>query len=92
MRWTREHALGDVLSLLEDRTEAARIAVVRRLGWSAIPSNAFDFESHGERVVLRGTGEGHGLGLCQRGAVGMARHGATWRDILSRYFPEAVIR
>jgi peptidoglycan hydrolase-like amidase len=32
-------------------------------------------------------GAGHGFGLCQTGAKGMAAEGATFREILSRYFP-----
>jgi peptidoglycan hydrolase-like amidase len=35
----------------------------------------------------RGLIEGHRYGLCQRGAAGMARAGAGFRDILSHYYP-----
>ncbi|HYP15368.1 MAG TPA: SpoIID/LytB domain-containing protein [Bryobacteraceae bacterium] len=31
--------------------------------------------------------EGHGVGLCQRGAIGMAKRGADFREILMHYFP-----
>jgi len=34
---------------------------------------------------------GHRLGLCQVGAAAMAFRGATWLDILSRYFPAATL-
>ncbi len=34
---------------------------------------------------------GHGLGLCQNGSKAMASGGSTFRQILSRYFPAAVI-
>jgi stage II sporulation protein D (peptidoglycan lytic transglycosylase) len=38
---------------------------------------------------LRFTGEGwgHGVGMCQFGANGMARRGAGYREILARYYP-----
>lgn len=36
---------------------------------------------------FRGSGFGHGLGLCQIGANGMARRGAGYRDILAHYYP-----
>lgn len=36
---------------------------------------------------FRGKGFGHGLGLCQIGANGMARHGKGFREILSHYYP-----
>jgi peptidoglycan hydrolase-like amidase len=35
---------------------------------------------------------GHGVGLCQTGAKGMAAEGATFREILARYFPGAESR
>jgi peptidoglycan hydrolase-like amidase len=35
----------------------------------------------------RGVIEGHRYGLCQRGAAGMARTGASYRAILSHYYP-----
>jgi stage II sporulation protein D len=36
---------------------------------------------------FQGRGFGHGLGLCQIGANGMARHGKTYRQILAHYYP-----
>jgi SpoIID/LytB domain protein len=38
------------------------------------------------RFVLEGGGHGHGVGLCQHGAMGMARAGKDVRDILSHYY------
>ena len=39
-----------------------------------------------------GRGWGHGLGLCQAGAYGMAASGAGYRDILAHYYLGAEIR
>ena len=39
-----------------------------------------------------GRGWGHGLGLCQAGAYGMAASGAGYRDILAHYYPGTEIR
>ena len=36
---------------------------------------------------ITGEGWGHGVGLCQFGANGMARRGAGFREILARYYP-----
>ena len=36
--------------------------------------------------TFRGKGWGHGVGLCQVGAVGMARAGADYKDILKKYY------
>lgn len=41
------------------------------------------------RLVAEGQGAGHGVGLCQWGAVGRARAGAAWDGILAAYFPGA---
>lgn len=53
-------------------------------------------EQHSKRlpVVLRfaGRGWGHGVGLCQWGARGMAMQGFGYRDILAHYYPGAEIR
>ena len=39
------------------------------------------------RLVAAGAGWGHGVGLCQWGAVGRARAGQSYDQILSAYFP-----
>ena len=37
--------------------------------------------------MLRGRGYGHGVGLCQEGAMKMARFGFTYIQIALYYFP-----
>lgn len=39
-----------------------------------------------------GAGFGHGVGLCQSGAIGMALRGAGYRKILEHYYPETELR
>ena len=41
----------------------------------------------GRSVKAVGRGWGHGLGLCQMGALGRARAGQGFRDILGHYYP-----
>lgn len=43
------------------------------------------------RVVLRGNGYGHGVGMCQWGAIGRARAGQTARSILAAYYPGTTV-
>lgn len=38
-------------------------------------------------VTFRGSGWGHGLGMSQYGALGMAEKGYSYREILSYYYP-----
>jgi len=40
-------------------------------------------------LVISGRGWGHGVGLCQYGAGGYASRGASYREILKRYYPQA---
>ena len=42
-------------------------------------------------AFLAGRGWGHGVGMCQCGAEGMARQGETARQILSYYYPASKI-
>jgi SpoIID/LytB domain protein len=43
-------------------------------------------------VMLHGAGFGHGAGMCQQGAIGMAEAGATYTDILAHYYNGAVVK
>lgn len=58
---------------------------------SCLYSSAFEIEDRGENFSLKGKGWGHGVGLCQIGAANMALHGYDYRQILSFYYPGAVI-
>ncbi len=42
---------------------------------------------HLEQLVAEGAGAGHGVGLCQWGAIGRARAGQRHDEILSAYYP-----
>jgi len=43
-------------------------------------------------VVASGAGNGHGVGLCQTGALGMARRGRSADEILTHYYRGAEVR
>jgi stage II sporulation protein D len=61
----------------------------QRLGFSRLPSLAFDVHrtwAWGD-FAFEGRGQGHGAGLCQWGAAGLAREGKTYREILAHYYP-----
>jgi stage II sporulation protein D len=62
----------------------------RSLGWSRIKSPFFEVERAGRSFRLRGSGLGHGVGLCQYGAIERARRGADADEILRAYFPNLV--
>jgi stage II sporulation protein D len=68
-----------------------KIIVGRALGWNLLKSSRFDVARSGSNFVFRGSGFGHGLGLCQEGAHVMATRGASYRQILQKYFPSTRI-
>ena len=41
--------------------------------------------------MIEGAGEGHGVGMSQDGALGYARHGATYQQILAHYYTGTTI-
>jgi stage II sporulation protein D len=43
------------------------------------------------RLVAAGAGAGHGVGLCQWGAIGRARAGQGYRDIVRTYYPGTTV-
>jgi stage II sporulation protein D len=43
------------------------------------------------RLRVRGTGSGHGVGMCQWGAIGRARAGQDYRMILRTYYPGTTV-
>ena len=85
--WTRELPASVAEVLLHAPTEANRLRIVRMLGWSALPSNNYDAHRVGERILIVGRGAGHGMGLCQQGAIGMAKAGFNFEFILKHYLP-----
>jgi stage II sporulation protein D len=57
-----------------------------------LPSIMFKLEKvmEGGRVAflsIAGGGNGHGVGMCQNGAIAMAKKGYTYRMILRHYYP-----
>ncbi len=89
-RWQSRISARDAATL-RSSDEASRLKIDRRLGWSTALSNNFAMRKEGGHVILEGTGQGHGIGLCQSGATAMAEEGANFQQILSHYYPNAAI-
>jgi stage II sporulation protein D len=45
----------------------------------------------GTNLQLEGFGMGHGVGLCQYGAQVLVGRGESWQNILSWYYPQAIL-
>ncbi|MBV6520221.1 MAG: hypothetical protein MNPFHGCM_00326 [Gemmatimonadaceae bacterium] len=69
--------------------------VLRGIGGDLLPSTYFSLDPVVSRdgkltqLAVRGRGNGHGVGMCQWGAIGRARAGQDVRAILRAYFPVA---
>lgn len=70
-----------------------REALYRKFLYSSAVEAEWRLGASGEReaVVFHGAGWGHGAGLCQIGALGMAQTGHGYRSILSHYFADTKI-
>ena len=62
------------------------------LGYENIRSTDFTLKVKEDSVYLAGSGGGHGVGMCQWGAKGMAEEGKSYKDILKWYYPGITIR
>lgn len=72
--------------------ETFRLKLNRVKGWNFIRSNGFtvaDAVVDGRKVfVFRGRGLGHGVGLCQHGAIALSRRGYNRFEICEHYYPD----
>jgi peptidoglycan hydrolase-like amidase len=50
-----------------------------------------EYPFFGVACPIKGSPQGHGIGMCQRGAIELARRGKTFREILSYYFPATTL-
>lgn len=69
--------------------------VLRPVGGDILPTTSFSISTERSSagqisaVIVRGRGNGHGVGMCQWGAIARARAGADFRTILKAYYPGA---
>jgi stage II sporulation protein D len=73
------------------KSDDFRAVVNRTFGARALQSTRFSLTRSGTSYVFAGTGFGHGVGLCQAGALARARRGQSAEDILGDFFPGAVL-
>ena len=59
----------------------------RMLGYDTFKSTLFAVAVDGDMARFAGRGYGHGVGMCQWGAKGMAERGYLARQILEFYYP-----
>lgn len=85
-RWTKVRIVTDSGDV-EVKGNSLRIW----LGAGKIKSTLGRITRQGNDFVFTGRGFGHGVGLSQWGAQGMARNGESYQTILAHYYPGTVI-
>ena len=86
-RALRVRLLGERVPVV--RGEELRMVLSAQFGARSIMSTRFDVRRAGGRFVFAGRGYGHGVGLCQRGAIARARAGHTPVSIIAHYYAGA---
>lgn len=51
-----------------------------------LASNDFDIQQKGENIIFTTRGNGHGVGMSQYGANGMAKESKNYKDIVKHYY------
>jgi stage II sporulation protein D len=82
-------ALGATTTVM--RGDAFRQALSRAFGPRAIRSTRFDIRRTGATFTFSGRGFGHGVGLCQAGALARLHAGASPADVIRHYYPGVVL-
>lgn len=59
--------------------------------WLDLPSTWITLQRSGDNWIISTRGYGHGIGLCQYGAGGMAKEGFSYQEILSHYYSGAAL-
>lgn len=100
-RYYADNISGGKIKLMPDSSENSELRLysgeklhiikksyLRNLfGRELLPSNNYTVTVKGKAIEVKGQGYGHGVGLCQLGALELAKRGYTYRQILSFYFP-----
>lgn len=92
---TRRGSTGRVLTVLVRHADGRELIeganavrqALRPPAGGLLRSSDFALAGTGGGLVAEGRGAGHGVGMCQWGAVGRAREGSRWQEILAAYFP-----
>ncbi len=99
MRVTERSPSGRVTRMIvnygTDQHELKGYEIRRFLGWpggSLLPSTLFKLSSSDTSIIIKGAGNGHGVGMCQYGAMYKAQKGLQYYHILQSYFPGTVLK
>lgn len=63
----------------------------QKLGYTRLKSAFFDWSVGTDSIHFSGKGAGHGVGMCQWGARGLAQFGKKFTQILGHFYPDALL-
>lgn len=78
-----------------ERKELANYEIRKFFGWppgKLLKSTLINFSSSDSTLVINGAGNGHGVGMCQFGAIYKAKNGLQYYHILQSYFPGTTLK
>lgn len=79
-----ENNEGQIIKVFgNDIREVLRTADGKNILWSTL----FDIDDDDDQIIIIGKGFGHGVGLCQWGAIYLSQIGWNYDDILQHYYP-----
>lgn len=91
-RTAAERALTVVVTATGGTSTMSGNELRRVLGYDKLKSARFKVSAADGTFTFTGRGAGHGVGMCQWGAKGMADAGYTYRQILGHYYPGLYLR
>lgn len=75
-----------------EKTERLSGQAFRQLiGYTQLKSTYFTFTMDQNKINFEGKGFGHGVGMSQWGAYGMAKQAKSYYEILAHYFPKTTL-
>ena len=76
----------------QDSLDVTGELAIRQMWQPALRSACFVVDQEGDDFILNGAGWGHGVGMCQSGAVAQALGGKDYISILQHYYKETELR
>ena len=80
---TKRSTTGRILTIYINGVKFKGTDLYNKLG---LRSTDFDIELLGDEILITTKGYGHGVGMSQYGALGMAQEGFTYEEILKHYY------
>jgi len=77
--------------LINGKTKMSAGEFRMAVGSHKLRSTMFSVRARGAEFEFSGRGWGHGVGMCQWGARKLAKEAKSWREILTHYYPGALV-